>query len=141
MLMTWCSVDDIGTANLRLREALTALERWTQTWMVKVNKDKTTYTVFTLSTKQQRVNLQFDSHTLREEETPTYLGITFDKRLTWKAQLQKNQTKAKIRMALMKKLAGTKWGANHSVLKKMYVGRIRPTLEYGMSATCTASKA
>ena len=44
-------------------------------------------------------------------------------------------------MALMKKLAGTKWGANHSVLKKMYVGRIRPTLEYGMSATCTASKA
>lgn len=140
-LVLWCSADDIGTANLRLREALTALERWTQTWMVRVNKDKTTYTVFTLSTKQQRVNLQFDSHTLREEETPTYLGITFDKRLTWKAQLQKNQTKAKIRMALMKKLAGTKWGANHSVLKKMYVGRIRPTLEYGMSATCTASKA
>ena len=41
----------------------------------------------------------------------------------------------------MKKLAGTKWGANQSVLKRLYVGRIRPTLEYGMSATCTASKA
>ena len=44
-------------------------------------------------------------------------------------------------MAMMKKLAGTKWGANQSVLKKMYVGKIRQTLEYGMSAICTASKA
>ena len=43
-------------------------------------------------------------------------------------------------MSLMKKLAGTHWGANHNVLKKMYTGRIRPTLEYGMAATCTASK-
>ena len=40
----------------------------------------------------------------------------------------------------MKKLAGTHWGANLDVLKTMYVGRIRPTLEYGMAATSTASK-
>ena len=85
-LVLWCSGDDIGTAYLRLREALTAHERWIQTWMVKVNNYKTTYTVFPLSTKQQRVNLQFDSYTFREEEeTQTYLGITFDKRLTCKA--------------------------------------------------------
>lgn len=29
---------------------------------------------------------------------------------------------------------------NHYVLKKLYVGRVRPTLEYGMASTCTASK-
>jgi len=48
-----------------------------------------------------------------------HLGVTFDPRLTWKEQLQKNKTKAKLRMSLMKKLAGTTWGANQVVLKKI----------------------
>ena len=54
--------------------------------------------------------------------------------------MQKNQARAKIRMALMKKLAGTCWGADQRVLKKLYVGRVRPVLEYGMASTCTAAK-
>ena len=61
--------------------------------MVKVNKNKTTNTVFTLSTKQQQVNLKFDSYTLRE--TPEYLGIMFDKILTLKAKLKKTSDKVK----------------------------------------------
>ena len=108
--------------------------------MVKVNEGKTTFTVFTLSTKGHKVTLTYNGQKLKEEQNPIYLGITFDPRLTWKAQLQNNKTKAKIRMSLMRKLAGTHWGANQTVLKRVYVGRVRPTLEYGMAATCTASR-
>ena len=43
-------------------------------------------------------------------------------------------------MTIMKKLAGTSWGADQTVLKKLYVGRIRPVLEYGSAATSTAAK-
>ena len=139
-LVLWCSEIKISTANFRLREALQQLERWTKDWVVKVNAGKTTYTVFTISTKEQKVNLVFNGLILKEDKTPVYLGVTFDPRLTWKEQLQKNKTKAKLRMSLMKKLAGTHWGANQNVLKKVYTGRIRPTLEYGMAATCTASQ-
>ena len=139
-LVLWCCCEEhITTANFRLREALNQLEKWTQNWAVKVNAGKTTYTVFTLSTKVQKVDLNFNDHQLQEDKTPIYLGVTFDQRLTWKEQLQKNKTKAKLRMSLMRKLAGTSWGANHNTLKRLYVGRIRPTLEYGMAATCTAS--
>ena len=139
-LVLWCSEEYISTANLRLREALRELENWSRTWMVKVNEGKTTFTVFTLSTKGHKVTLTYNGQKLKEDQNPMYLGITFDPRLTWKAQLQNNQTKAKLRMSLMRKLAGTHWGANQTVLKRLYVGRIRPTLEYGMAATCTASK-
>ena len=139
-LVLWCSEEYISTANLRLREALRELENWSRTWMVKVNEGKTTFTVFTLSTKGYKVSLTYNGQKLKEEQNPIYLGITFDPRLTWKAQLQNNQTKAKLRMSLMRKLAGTHWGANQTVLKRLYVGRIRPTLEYGMAATCTASR-
>ena len=139
-LVLWCSEENITTANFRIREALKQLESWTKKWTVKVNEGKTTYTVFTLSTKEQKVNLSFNGQNLKEDKTPIYLGVTFDPKLTWKEQLLKNNTKSKLRMSLMKKLAGTHWGANLDVLKTMYVGRIRPTLEYGMAATSTASK-
>ena len=40
----------------------------------------------------------------------------------------------------MKKLGGTQWGADQSVQKRLYVGRVRPVMEYGMAATATAAK-
>ena len=40
----------------------------------------------------------------------------------------------------MKKLAGSDWGANHSILKKTYTSYIRPTLEYGSTVWSTAAK-
>ena len=138
-LALWCSEEHIGTAQHRLQLALNEIATWANSWLVKINEKKTTYTVFTLSTKPQKANLSINGVRLQEESTPTYLGVTLDKRLSWKAQIQKNQTKAKLRLALMKKLCGTGWGADQNVLKKLYIGSVRPVLEYGMAATSTAS--
>ena len=44
-------------------------------------------------------------------------------------------------LSLMKKLAGTTWGANSQILKTVYTGSVRPIMEYGMSAWATAAKA
>jgi hypothetical protein len=40
----------------------------------------------------------------------------------------------------MRKLARTAWGAEIKVLKKLYVDRVRPVLEYGMSDWSSSSK-
>ena len=64
-LVLWCSEEYISTANFRLREALLQLEKWTKEWVVRVNAGKTTYTVFTLSTKEQKVNLVFNGLVLQ----------------------------------------------------------------------------
>ena len=139
-LALWCSEEYITTANYRLQQALQVIESWAQSWLVKVNKKKTTFTIFSLSNQKHSVHLKLNGQTLHQEDTPTYLGVTLDQRLTWKNQLQKNQARAKIRLALMKKLSCTEWGADQNVLKKLYVGRIRPVLEYGMAASSTAAK-
>ena len=141
-LAIWCSEEHISTANYRLNLALKEIEAWTKSWLVKLNERKTTFTLFTLSPKPQTkdVKLTVNSHQLKEEEFPTYLGVTLDRRLTWKTHLDKSLTRSKLRMTLMKKLAGTTWGADQTVLKKLYIGRIRPVLEYGSAATSTAAK-
>ncbi|RUS91759.1 hypothetical protein EGW08_000467 [Elysia chlorotica] len=139
-LVLWCSEEYTSTANYRLQEALNTLEKWTKQWLMTINSAKTTYTVFSLSTKKQKVTLKLNGQALPAEDNPTYLGVTFDKRLTWKEQTEKAEARAKARLAIMKKLAGTQWGANARILKTMYTGRVRPVLEYGVSAWGTAAK-
>ena len=139
-LVLWCSEEHITTANYRLQQALNVLERWTKQWLVKINAKKTTYTVFSLSPKEQKANLCINGQTLLAEDNPTYLGVTFDKRLTWKRQTEKAESRGKTRLALMKKLAGTTWGADNRTLKRLYTGRVRPVLEYGMTAWGTTAK-
>ena len=139
-LVLWCSEEYLSTANYRMQQALNTLEGWTNQWLVKINSRKTTYTIFSLSTKEQKATLHINGQTLLAEDNPTYLGVTFDKRLTWRQQTEKAEARAKVRLALMKKLAGTTWGADTVTLKRLYTGRVRPVLEYGMTAWGTTAK-
>jgi hypothetical protein len=67
-------------------------------------------------------------------------GVTFDQSQTWKQQIEKSPTKAKSRMAIMKKLAGTTWGADSNVIKTLYTGSVGLALEYGIVAWATAAQ-
>ena len=120
--------------------ALNERAKWTKQWAIKTNANKTTFSVFSLSTKIPKISLFIDEIALQQDDSPTYLGITFDQRLTWKQHLQKAETKAKTRLSLMRKLAGSTWGADSQTLKKMYTGYVRPVMEYGMTAWCTSAK-
>ena len=93
-----------------------------------------------LSTNEQKANLHINGQTLLAEGNPTYLGVTFDKRLTWKQQTEKTEARANVRLAPIEKLAGTTWGADTVTLKRLYIGRVRPVLEYGMTAWGTTAK-
>ena len=101
------------------------IESWARSWLIKVNEKNTTFTIFSFSNQQQRAHLTLNGQTLHHEDTPTYLDVNLDRRLTWKNQLQRNQARAKIRLALTKKLSCTEWGAD---------------LEYGIAASPNAAK-
>jgi hypothetical protein len=53
---------------------------------------------------------------LKIEEQQTYLGVTFDKRMTWKQHITSAEAKARRKMNIMRKFAGTKWGANEKII-------------------------
>ena len=83
-----------------------------------------------LVTKKQARPITIGTHTLKEEDEATYLGVTFDKRLTWKTHTQRTEGKARKKLAIMRKLARTTWGANEQILKTVYEGSVRLVLEY-----------
>ena len=81
-----------------------------------------------------------DDTELQHTDSATYLGITFDKRQTWKTHISSAEAKARRKLALLRKLAGTQWGAAETVLRNVYIGTIRPHLEYGSTTLSSTSK-
>ena len=120
--------------------ALDKISEWTSKWCVTVNREKTTATLFSLSTKQQCGTLTMGDVPLKYVDQQTYLGVTFDKRQTWKPHIMDAEAKARRKLNIMRKLAGTHWGANENILKAVYQGTVRPHLEYGSNSWLTAAK-
>ena len=75
-----------------------------------------------------------------EDEDATYVSVTFDKRRTWTPHIAKAEAKARRRLAVLCKLAGTPWGASEKILKTAHQGTIRPHLECGPTAWSTTAK-
>ena len=138
-LVLWCKEEYATTATYRVNQALERLHEWSQKWCVKINKEKSSTTLFTLSPKAETGKIKLGDTFLQTEEEVTYLGVTFDKRLTWRTHIEKAETKARRKLAIMRKLAGTSWGANAKILKQVYQGTVRPHLEYSSSAWSTAA--
>ena len=90
--------------------------------------------------KQNSIKLRIDGSLLKHNSNSTYLGITFDQKMTWKQQIDKVEKRAKTRLTLMRKLSGASWGADHNTQKKVYTGYVRPVLEYGIATWGTAAK-
>ena len=94
-LVLWCTEEYATTARYRMQLALDKLSEWTRNWCVSINKEKSSATLFSLSTKTQSCTLTLENISLRCEDQQTYLGVIFDKRLTWKAYLQSAEAKAR----------------------------------------------
>ena len=139
-LVMWCTEEHASTATYRMQLAAEKLTEWAQKWCVSINKEKSSTTLFTLSTKQKPGSIKFGDTVLKQEAEPTFLGITLDQRLSWKPHIQKTEAKARRKLAIMRKLAGTSWGANSNTLKTVYQGAVRPVMEYASSAWSSTSK-
>ena len=79
----------------------------------------------------------------RQDTTPSrdphLFRVKLDTRLSWKLHIEDMETKGIKKLAGLKKLSGTHWGVNSKILKTVYMGAVRPSLEYGASAWATAA--
>ena len=79
-------------------------------------------------TKQQACKLTLGDYPLNDDDGPTYLGVNFDKRQIWKPHLQESETAARRKLAFMRKLAGSTWGADERTRCTVYEDADRPHL-------------
>ena len=139
-LALWTKAEQVTTAAIRMQEAMNLISEWAKEWLVMINRTKTEATCFSLSPKREEFILKINGQEIHQQDTPTYLGVKLDRKLTWSPHISTMRSKGLRKMALMKKLAETKWGANMKILTQVYTAAVRPHIEYACSAWSSAAK-
>ena len=74
-LVIWCAEEYSTTATYRMNLALDKLSTWTKKWCVTINKEKSSATLFSLSSKAQAGKLMLEGAELMVVDEQTYLGV------------------------------------------------------------------
>ena len=114
---------------------LDILENYCKKWKLKINYNKTVHTIFTKSPNEAKknVSIKFGQNIIKKEDNPIYLGVNLDRQLNLTKHIEKLKQKAIKRLNLVKRLASSKWGADKSSLRQMYLGYVRSTLENNLA--------
>ena len=109
----WTSAKSTDTAKVRMQDALDNTSKWADDWCVTINSLKTVATCFSLSNKSEKIQMKIKNRKVPMDDTPTYLGIKLDKRLTWNPQIHEMEKRATNRLSLIKKTCWHKVGCQH----------------------------
>ena len=142
----WASGRDIPQISSKLQEYLNRLQTWFRRWGFRLSADKTVPIFFTKSTMNlSPPQVELDGNKVPFQNTHHFLGVTFDKKLTWKPHVENVVKRCKRKLNILRCLTGTKWGSSSKSLIKVYRAFIRSLLDYGCeaydSATTTTKKA
>ena len=131
-LVIWTTENDPILAKRKLKIALATICTYCNFWKLKLNEDKTVYSIFSKSTKvnQKTMTLQLNGKELKKESHPVYLGVKLDPRMNLREFTKELKRASETRLRLVKRLAGTTWGAEKRVLRQLYIGYIRSKLDY-----------
>ena len=110
----------------------TDLKYYFDKWYLKMNMTKTVSSVFHLNNKQAQnpLTITVDNKTLPIEREPKNLGVTLDRTLSYKAHIQGIAKKVNKRNCIIRKIAGTSWGAKQSVLRTSGLALCYSAAEY-----------
>lgn len=140
-LVIWISLPNNKRDQLsdKMSQVINRLEEWSHENLMEINAQKTFYQVFSLCHSQPKLTVKIGGEVIQQNEHPKYLGVYMDQKLNWQTHINKTAEKAKNRLSVLKRLAGSKWGCSRTVLNNTFKTYIRPILTYGSEALVTAA--
>ena len=131
VILNACKTITIGETVLQ--HLIDRLLTWTSDTGLEFSKDKTSAIHFCkLRNCNKNISLHLDSKPLLPQETITYLGIIFDRKLSWKPHINHLKKSCIPRINLIRKLAHTSYGADQISLLRLYRQLIRSKCDYGL---------
>ena len=122
----WKAVEDT------LSRDMTTLSDYRQTWRLKLSNTKTVTAAFHLSNREAKreLNVYNNGNLLSPCPVPTYLEVKLDRLLTFRHHLKALRKKLSTRVALLKRHAGSGWGAGANTLRILALFLVYSTAEY-----------
>ena len=113
--------------NIYLKE----LEEWLTLWRLNMCSSKCSYVIFhTGNRKVNNIDLKLFGKSIPRVYSTTFLGVTFDSKLTFKEHIYKIRAKCIQRFNILKILKNKSWHLNEKTLVQIYYSLIRSIIEY-----------
>ena len=131
---------DLEEIRNALEEGAKSLIEWLESRGLKVSLSKTNLIIFENDFRTEALQLRIGEATIAEVNFIKFLGIYFDKRLSWHFHIKHIKNRALQACNMLKALAGISWGAHPLNLIKVYKGYVRAILEWGSLCYSNAKK-
>lgn len=126
-------------ASLLVQNVLNLLEKWFLKWNIKVNSEKSNHATFTLR-RGNCPDVSINQQVIPQREVVKYLGMTIDRRLTWKPHIKAKQNQLNIKNKRLYWLLGPKSQLNLNNKIRIYKAILKPVWTYGIQLWGTTSK-
>jgi len=104
-----------------LSKDMATLGEYLQTWKLKLSTTKAVSPVFHLNKEAKReLKVNFNNETLPFCSKLKYLGVTLDRSLTYHRHPESLRKKLTSRVALLRRIAGSGWGAGATTLRTLF---------------------
>ena len=112
--------------------ALLRLERWSEYWCPPLNPSKCEASFFSVDPHQANLqpNLLLLGFRLRINPTSTFLGVTFDRTLSFSKHVSSLKAKFFPRLKALRCISASSWGPSKESLSLLYKSFLRPLLTY-----------
>ena len=129
-LAIWSS-PSVPTAVEATQGALFRLERWSEYWCLPLNPNKCEAS-FSVNPHQANLqpNLLLLGSRLRFNPTPTFLGVTFYRTLSFSKHVSSLKAKFFPRFKALRCISASSWGPSKESLSLLYKSFLRPFLTY-----------
>jgi hypothetical protein len=126
----------------KLRPALNNLHDWAHWAGLSIAQHKCSSTFFSINPAEidTTANVSIDGVQLPNEPTPCFLGVTFDRTLSFTPHVESLVDKVQGKLQAMRALTGRSWGQGESTLRVVYNATVESTLAYASGTYTTFAK-
>ena len=124
-----------------LSQDMSILSVYLQTWRLKLSHTKTVTAAFQLNNREAKRELKVynNGRLLPFCPNPTYLRVKLDRSLTFRHHLVALRKKISSRVTLLRRLAGSGWGAGAKTLRIATLSLVYSTAEYCAPVWCRSA--
>jgi hypothetical protein len=118
-------------AEREVQSALNIIARWSEKWKLTISIDKCEASFFSTWSREAKwiPTLKINGTVLKYSQNPTFLGLTYDRQLTFAGHASATAKKVTRRSRALLHLGGTDWGYEKKTLKTTYVATSRSLIE------------
>ena len=127
------------TATNTLQNHLSQIELWCKLWKVKINESKSIHITFTLK-HDTCPRLTFNNILIPTSLSTKYLGVHFDKKLTWSHHIHTTKLKLNSRLRILNYFLNHKSKLNINTKLTLYKSLLKPIWTYGVQIWGSAKK-